>query len=79
MQFIKKRIPFLLNKIHQNKFCNTNCSIFIENLYAKIRKKDIFIGSEYGVARYQKIKDYKFEPAYKYWKETNLYWKGCPE
>tara|TARA_Y100000816_G_C26077460_1_gene567355 strand:- start:545 stop:1657 length:1113 start_codon:yes stop_codon:yes gene_type:complete len=47
----------------------------MEEINEKIRKKDIFIGSEYGVARYQKIKDYKFEPAYKYWKETNLYWK----
>lgn len=41
MKFIIQRIPYLLNKIHQSKFANIGLSIFLENLYAKFRKKDI--------------------------------------
>ena len=40
----------------------------------KIKTPNNYIGTEYGVARYQKIKDYDFSPATKYWESTKNYW-----
>ncbi|GIR92939.1 MAG: hypothetical protein CM15mP93_11260 [Thiotrichaceae bacterium] len=47
----------------------------MEEMNEKIKNKNIYLGSEYGVARYQKIKDYQFKPAYDYWKNTKTYWQ----
>ena len=46
----------------------------MEEINDKIQTPDTYIGSEYGVARYQKIKNYNFQPAYDYWDETKDYW-----
>jgi len=46
----------------------------MEEINDKIKTPDIYIGSEYGVARYQKIQNYNFQPAYDYWNETKDYW-----
>ena len=46
----------------------------MEEINDKIQIPDIYIGSEYGVARYQKIQNYNFQPAYDYWDETKDYW-----
>ena len=46
----------------------------MEEINDKIQTPDIYIGSEYGVARYQKIQNYNFQPAYDYWDETKDYW-----
>ena len=43
----------------------------MEEINDKIQTPDNYIGSEYGLARYQKIKNYEFQPAYDYWNETN--------
>ena len=40
----------------------------------KISTPKNFIGTEYGLARYQKIKNYDFSAAYKYWNSTKGYW-----
>jgi len=46
----------------------------MEEINDKIQTPDTYIGSEYGVARYQKIQNYNFQPAYDYWDETKDYW-----
>lgn len=40
----------------------------------KIKLFNKFIGTEYGIARYQKVKNYDFSSAVEYWKSTKLYW-----
>ena len=46
----------------------------MEEINDKIQTPDTYIGSEYGIARYQRISNYDFKPAYKYWNETEKYW-----
>ena len=46
----------------------------MEEINDKIQTPNIYIGSEYGLARYQKINNYNFQPAYDYWNETKEYW-----
>ena len=41
----------------------------------KIKTPIKYVGTEYGLARYQKIKNYDFNAAHKYWLETKGYWK----
>ena len=40
----------------------------------KIQTPKKYIGTEYGVARYQKIENYDFAPALEYWKSSKGYW-----
>ena len=40
----------------------------------KISTPKNFIGTEYGLARYQKIKNYDFSAAHEYWELTKGYW-----
>ena len=40
----------------------------------KIETPKKYIGTEYGLARYQKIKNYDFSEANKYWESTKGYW-----
>lgn len=40
----------------------------------KIKIPKNFIGTEYGLARYQKVMNYDFNAAYKYWESTKGYW-----
>ena len=47
----------------------------MEELNDKLASQNIFIGSEFGIARYQKIRDFNFKPAYQYWDDTGEYWK----
>ena len=47
----------------------------MEELNDKIKTPNNYVGSEYGVVRYQKIKNYNFQPAYDYWDETKDYWQ----
>ena len=47
----------------------------MEEMNDKITKNNNYVGSEYGIARYQKIKNYDFDEANKYWKSTKEYWK----
>ena len=46
----------------------------MEENNAKIKAPKNFIGAEYGLARYQKVKNYDFNAAYKYWESTKEYW-----
>ena len=41
----------------------------------KIKTPKKYLGTEYGVARYQKIKDYNFSSAFEYWEATKNYWQ----
>lgn len=41
----------------------------------KIKSPKKYLGTEYGVARYQKIKDYNFSAAFEYWEATKNYWQ----
>ena len=40
----------------------------------KIRNPSSFVGAEYGLARYQRVKNYDFNSAYDYWNSTKEYW-----
>ena len=46
----------------------------MEEMNDKVTKENDYIGSEYGIARYQKIKNYDFEAANEYWSSTKDYW-----
>ena len=47
----------------------------MEEINDKVKNPNVFIGSEFGVARYQRIKGFDFEPAYQYWNETKNFWE----
>ena len=47
----------------------------MEEMNDKLTKDNNYIGSEYGIARYQKIKNYNFDPANDYWNSTKDYWR----
>lgn len=59
-----------------NKITVMSWGWIMEELNDKLTSDDIFIGSEFGVARYQKIKNFNFEPAYDYWNDTKNYWEA---
>ena len=40
----------------------------------KIKTPNNYIGTEYGLARYQKVVNYDFTPALKYWQSSKGYW-----
>ena len=62
----------LINAI--NKISVMKWGWVMEEINDKIQTPNIYIGSEYGLARYQKINNYNFQPAYDYWNETKEYW-----
>ena len=46
----------------------------MEELNEKIIFPNKFLGSEFGIARYQRISNYDFSPAHDYWNDTKEYW-----
>jgi hypothetical protein len=62
-----------------NKISVMKWGWIMEEINDKIQTPDNYIGSEYGLARYQKIKNYEFQPAYDYWNETKEYWNMVRE
>ena len=46
----------------------------MEELNEKIIFPNKYLGSEFGVARYQRISNYDFSPAHDYWNDTKEYW-----
>ena len=46
----------------------------MEELNEKIIFPNKYLGSEFGIARYQRISNYDFSPAYDYWNDTKEYW-----
>ena len=40
----------------------------------KIKTPIKYVGTEYGLARYQRVKDYDFSAAFEYWNSTKEYW-----
>ena len=46
----------------------------MEELNEKIIFPDEYLGSEFGIARYQRISNYDFTPALDYWNDTKEYW-----
>ena len=46
----------------------------MEELNEKIIFPNKFLGSEFGIARYQRISNYDFSPAHDYWNATKEYW-----
>ena len=40
----------------------------------KIKTPNKYVGTEYGLARYQRVKDYDFSAAFEYWNSTKEYW-----
>ena len=57
-----------------NKITVMDWGWIMEEINDKIQTPDIYVGSEYGIARYQRISNYDFKPAYEYWNETEKYW-----
>ena len=60
--------------IDSNKITVMDWGWIMEEINDKIQTPDTYIGSEYGIARYQRISNYDFKPAYEYWSETEKYW-----
>ena len=46
----------------------------MEEVNEKIITPNGYLGSEYGIARYQRISNYDFTPARNYWDKTKNYW-----
>ena len=46
----------------------------MEELNEKIIFPNKYHGSEFGIARYQRISNYDFAPARDYWNDTKDYW-----
>ena len=59
-----------------NKISIMSWGWVMEEINDKLKKPSNFIGSEYGIARYQRIKNYDFNPALTYWKNTYEYWSA---
>tara|TARA_B100000902_G_scaffold376269_1_gene407146 strand:+ start:568 stop:1674 length:1107 start_codon:yes stop_codon:yes gene_type:complete len=58
-----------------NKISVMSWGWVMEEINDKLKQPNKFIGSEYGLARYQRIKNYDFKPALDYWNDTEDYWK----
>ena len=59
-----------------NKITVMSWGWIMEEVNDKVKITNNFIGSEYGIARYQRIKNYDFKPAEDYWISTKKYWKS---
>tara|TARA_Y100000768_G_scaffold387285_1_gene378091 strand:- start:1079 stop:2194 length:1116 start_codon:yes stop_codon:yes gene_type:complete len=57
-----------------NKITVMSWGWVMEEVNEKIITPNKFLGSEYGIARYQRISNYDFKPAYDYWNKTKDYW-----
>jgi hypothetical protein len=57
-----------------NKITIMSWGWVMEEINEKIFIPDNYLGSEYGVARYQRISNYDFTPARDYWDKTKNYW-----
>ena len=57
-----------------NKITVMSWGWVMEEMNEKIIVPNNFLGSEYGIARYQRISNYDFKPAYDYWDKTKDYW-----
>jgi hypothetical protein len=57
-----------------NKITIMSWGWVMEEINEKIIIPNIYLGSEYGVARYQRISNYDFKPAQDYWNKTKNYW-----
>ena len=57
-----------------NKITVMSWGWVMEEVNEKIIIPNKFLGSEYGIARYQRISNYNFKPAYDYWDKTKDYW-----
>ena len=57
-----------------NKITVMSWGWVMEEMNEKIISPNNFLGSEYGIARYQRISNYDFKPAYDYWDKTKDYW-----
>ena len=57
-----------------NKITVMSWGWVMEEMNEKIITPNNFLGSEYGIARYQRISNYDFKPAYDYWDKTKGYW-----
>jgi hypothetical protein len=57
-----------------NKITIMSWGWVMEEINEKIIIPNNYLGSEYGVARYQRISNYDFKPAQDYWDKTKNYW-----
>jgi hypothetical protein len=57
-----------------NKITIMSWGWVMEEINEKIIIPNTYLGSEYGVARYQRISNYDFGPANEYWDKTKNYW-----
>ena len=57
-----------------NKITIMSWGWVMEEINEKIIIPNNYLGSEYGVARYQRISNYDFKPAHNYWDKTKNYW-----
>ena len=57
-----------------NKITIMSWGWVMEEINEKIIIPNNYLGSEYGVARYQRISNYDFKPAHDYWDKTKNYW-----
>ena len=57
-----------------NKITIMSWGWVMEEINEKIIIPDNYLGSEYGIARYQRISNYDFNPAREYWDKTKNYW-----
>jgi hypothetical protein len=57
-----------------NKITIMSWGWVMEEINEKMIIPNTYLGSEYGVARYQRISNYDFKPAYDYWNKTKNYW-----
>ncbi len=58
-----------------NKITVMSWGWIMEEMNDKLSLNNIYIGSEFGIARYQRIKEFKFQPGYEYWNQTKKFWK----
>ena len=57
-----------------NKITIMSWGWVMEEVNEKIITPNDYLGSEYGIARYQRISNYDFTPARNYWDKTKNYW-----
>jgi hypothetical protein len=57
-----------------NKITIMSWGWVMEEVNEKIITPNDYLGSEYGIARYQRISNYDFTPALNYWYKTKNYW-----
>ncbi len=57
-----------------NKITIMSWGWVMEEMNEKTITPNSYLGSEYGIARYQRISNYDFKPAYDYWDKTKGFW-----